>query len=422
MEFSTRTQALASMLKKLIPLIASIILFFVPLSASAQTAPREISFCDVAKDPKSFDGRMIRVRGTMSVGFENFQLYSPDCRDDQSIWVAFGGDVAGVVASTVNDSFRKPGADIKVNDVSYGIQRDQAFYRFYSLISARNGEKAIYKVTATVTGAFFAGIENKRVPGHKSFMGYGHIGCCSLLVITQVSDVESDPPANLLVRGTVSGPDGAPLAGFTVFDEILGGTPHVRQQTTTNARGEFEFFESGTLLGFRDPRYRPVSLAVRPGGDPIHVKLEDAKQSDWIVPACDEVGGSSGRVGFSAMFIIPKKLEAKFYNKDISGDPFYLIGPRGRDIEKTVMHISAEPGLAVDGPDILADSGWSEQRWIKDSAGAAMGIDTRGRKNDGGHWRGVVFPGRASAGYNEDPGKRVSSLDKILDSACVIKQ
>jgi hypothetical protein len=410
------------MLKNLIPPIAFIVLYFVPISARAQTPPREISFCDVANDPKSFDGQMIRVHGSMSVGFENFSLYSKDCKDGQSIWVALGGDVPGVVASTVNDSFRKPGVDIKVNEVSYGIKRDQAFYRFYSLISARHGEKAIYHVTATVTGAFFAGIENKRVPGHKSFMGYGHVGCCSLLIITQVSDVVSDPPANLLVRGSVLGPDGAPLAGFTVFDEILGGSPHVRQQTTTNASGEFEFSESGTLLGFRDPRYRPVSLAVQPGGAPIHVKLEDAKQSDWIIPTCDEAGGSTGRVGFSALFVLPKKLEARFFNNDILGDPFYLIVPRGREIEKTVMSISTEPHLTVDGPDNLADSGWVEQRWIKDSAGAAIGIDTRGRKNDGGRWRTVVFPGRASAGYNQDPGKRVTSLDKIIDSVCVVKQ
>ncbi|MGA8222040.1 MAG: hypothetical protein WB780_10340 [Candidatus Acidiferrales bacterium] len=153
------------MWKYLIPVVSFIALFSVPLSARAQAAPREVSLCDVANDPKSFDGQMIRVRGSMSVGFEDFSLYSRDCKDVRNIWVAFGGDVAGVVASTVNDSFRKPGADIKVNDVSYGIQRDQGFYRFYSLISARNGEKAIYSVTATVTGAFFAGIENKRAGG-----------------------------------------------------------------------------------------------------------------------------------------------------------------------------------------------------------------------------------------------------------------
>jgi hypothetical protein len=40
----------------------------------AQEAPLDVPYCALAQDPASFDGKMIRVRGTLSVGFEDFTL------------------------------------------------------------------------------------------------------------------------------------------------------------------------------------------------------------------------------------------------------------------------------------------------------------------------------------------------------------
>ena len=410
------------MSKKLIPLLPFILLFLNARLARAQVTPQEVSFCDLVKDPGSFDGKTIRVRGTLSVHFEDFSLVSKDCKTQQEIWLVFGGDVPGLVPSTVNDNSRKPGADIKVNGVSYGVKKDENFRRLYALIAARRGGKPRYSVTATLTGAFFAGRENTSATGEHVYIGYGHLGCCSLFVITQVSDVESDPPANLNVRGTVLGPDGRPLKGFPVVDEIVGGSPPESQQTTTDGRGDFEFSDSGRLLRFEDPRYRPVAMAVEPGHAAVHVRLEDPRRTDWVIPSCEQVGGAAGRVGFSVLFALPSDLEFSPFNDE--GRRSYIISPRGEDMTQAEfwLSISTELDQPIDEPSDF--SGWAKQRWIKDSTGAIIGIDTWGGENHGGHWRTAIFLGHDGAGYDLSPRnrKRVSSLDRIIDSACIAKR
>ncbi len=270
--------------------LTAIVLCLFAQSISAQVVPEEVSFCQLAKSPEEFDGKTIRVRGTLSVNFEDFTLYARDCKTNQWIWLTFGGDVPGIVVSMANDNFRKPGKDLEVNGVSYGIKKDENFRRLYALIAARRGEKPAYTVTATLTGAFLAGQETKAGDGKTtSFSGYGHLGCCSLLVITQVSDVSSVPPADLNVRGRVLGPDGNPMKGFAVVNEVQGGTPPQRQGTTTDEKGKFAFSDAGQLLRFEDPHFRPVARYLEPGSGAVLVRLEESKGSDWAVPSCDRV-------------------------------------------------------------------------------------------------------------------------------------
>ncbi len=83
-----------------------------PRLAAVQAGPIDVPGCDLAKNPATFDGKLIRVHGTLSVRFEDFSLDIPNCNTRQGIWLAFGGDVPGIVASTVNDIARKPGSDI----------------------------------------------------------------------------------------------------------------------------------------------------------------------------------------------------------------------------------------------------------------------------------------------------------------------
>jgi len=195
----------------------------------------EVAGCNLARNPKAFDGKMIRVRETLNVHFEDFSLGIRNCDTQQSIWLAFGGDVPGIVASTANDSFRKRGSDIKVNGVSYGIKKDDSFRKLYALIAARHGDNPDYSVTATLSGMFFAGEESRTAKGAVDFVGYGHLGCCALFVITQVSEVESVPPSNLNLRGVLIGADGKPVEGLTVFDDVLGvHLPSVRKLSRTN--------------------------------------------------------------------------------------------------------------------------------------------------------------------------------------------
>jgi hypothetical protein len=405
------------MLKSLLRFAALAGLLCVPRWAYAQEAPVELSECDLARNPKAFDQKMIRVRGTLNVYFEDFSLGIRNCDSKQGIWLAFAGDVPGIVASTVNDTFRKPGSIIKVNGVSYAIKKDDNFRELYALIAARHGDKPDYKVSATLTGMFLAGQENRTVKGTVDFVGYGHLGCCSLLVITEVSEVESVPPANLNLRGVLIGVDGKPVEGFTVIDDVLGGIPPERQKTVTNKQGEFAFSNSGQQLRFENPNYRPLALTVEPGGAPIRVRLQDAKQSDWVIPACREVG-SSGRIGFSVLFALPKTMESSpFKSEDMQS---IFVYPRGGEQTSAELIISSSTEEITDAADSL-DSERFEERWAKDSAGNVIGMDARGHTKHGGYWRTAIFSGRDTAGYRLLRGKKPNALDQIIDSACIAK-
>ena len=408
--------------KLAIPLFFTFItVFLAPSTVRAQGTPQVLSFCDLATSPKSFDGKMIRVRGTLSVYFEDFSLVGDHCDAHQGIWLAFGGDVPGIAPSTANDNFRKPNVDVKVSGASYGIKKDENFRRLYALIAARHGDKPVFRVTATLTGAFFAGEEHKLPNGQSDFEGYGHLGCCSLLVITEVSYVESVPSANLNIRGTVIDPDGRPVKGFVVFDDVLGGSPPERQHTSTDEKGNFEFSDSGQLLRFENPSYRPLALPVEPGGARVRVKLEDAKRSDWMIPPCGELKEVAGRIGFSVQFALPTTMQSRPFDED---DFSYFVSSCGGapDTAEPDLFISTIPDQEPKEQIDFVDSKWSEQRWIKDSSGAVIGIDAKGRLKRGGSWRKVFFWRGDFAGYDER-GLRakspISVLDAIINSACI---
>jgi hypothetical protein len=71
-------------------------------------------------------------------------------------------------------------------------------------------------VTATLTGTFLAGNRKLQGNGRSPFPGYGHLGCCFLLVISRVDTADADPAPQLRVLGTVKDAAGAPVSGVDV--------------------------------------------------------------------------------------------------------------------------------------------------------------------------------------------------------------
>lgn len=383
----------------------------------AQEAPVEVTACELAKNPGSFDKKAIRVRAGLSVHFEDFSLSIPDCDSHRWIWLAFGGDVPGIVSSMANDNVRTPGKDVTVEGVPFGIKKDDDFRKLYALIAAGGQDHPKYRATATMTGRFFAGEGQKNADGTISYRGYGHFGCCSLFLITVVSDVESIPPANLHLHGTVVGPDGKPMEGLTVIDDILGGSPPERQQVATNARGEFEFAISGEQLRIEDPRYRPVALQVEPGGPAIQIELEEAKLSDWHIPVCAE-NDLDHRTGFSVLFRIPATMDSSLSEfEDGKSD---IVFPRGKDALAAELFISSFADNRIDDFESPSNEQF-RQRWVKDRSNNVIGIDSRGWEPIHGGWRTVRFR-RESVSYSFDKPTRHKILDQIIDSACIAKR
>ena len=172
-------------------------------------------------------------------------------------------------------------------------------------------------------------------------------------------------------------------------------------------------------LRFENPRYRPKALVVEPGGAPIHVTLEDAKQSDWLVASCEESGSHGGRVGFSVLFAVPANMETRPFNE--GNDHSYFIHPRAGSPDAVDLVITTNSDRTEDSDSFIHSASF-EHRWIKNKQGAVVGLDSRGKMIDGGSWRTASFLEHDSISYLFFRRKDTTPLDKIIDSACLAKK
>ena len=160
---------------------------------------QDVTLCELRQHASEFNHKLVRVRGTADLAFETFVQYDPACKDanSTSVWLTFGGDVTDIAVYCCGDHSREPGRNIKIEGESVSLLKDPAFDQFYKLLRASrnrmpNGERCtgdchLYSVTATLTGFFLAEKNTE-----KEHTGYGHLGCCSLLVIQQVTDLSAE--------------------------------------------------------------------------------------------------------------------------------------------------------------------------------------------------------------------------------------
>lgn len=189
---------------------AALLLFTVLCSAFCfAELPARVTLCELYQNAPKYDKQVVEVRGRVGFGFEDFTLNPVDCKvEDASVydgwptvWLEFGGDVEAPITYCCGSHERKQGVDIEVEELRIPIRKDIEFQRFVRLVSAKrkyapNGKECgescyFFAVTATITGRFFAGERFDRTDGKHFFQGYGHLGCCSLLVIQSVKDTET---------------------------------------------------------------------------------------------------------------------------------------------------------------------------------------------------------------------------------------
>ena len=167
---------------------------------AVQTTP-----CELAADPAAYDRKFVTVRSPVLIEFEG-SGFDVNCKngDSNGIWITFGGDVEMPIVYCCGDHTRKKGVTVSVEGIEVPLRKDDEFKRFFRLLTAERktaptGVPCFYdcyqnRVTATLTGQFFAGeARNRPSDGKVSYWGYGHMGCCSLFVIQRVSEVDSEP-------------------------------------------------------------------------------------------------------------------------------------------------------------------------------------------------------------------------------------
>ncbi len=155
--------------------------------------------------------KLVRVRGRVSIAFEEFSLDSTECGASASVpgstpvWLNYGGDEGAPTVYCCGDHSRKPGDLPEYQGKPIPLFRDDQLVEFSRRITAQRlvrpdgltchgRECYFYDVTVTITGHFLA-VQKTKEGG---WVGYGHLGCCHSLFIEKVSDVEArrtDVPA-----------------------------------------------------------------------------------------------------------------------------------------------------------------------------------------------------------------------------------
>jgi len=143
-----------------------------------------VSLCQLLSDPAAFNHKLIQISGQIWRGFEEFTISDENCNNGNTVWLELGGNQGSEVMYCCNvpvDPERpKP---LVVEGIETTIVRDKLFRRFQELTKRRGTARA------TVVGRYFSG-EQQTLPGGTFWMGYGHMGMASLLVIQQVVAVD----------------------------------------------------------------------------------------------------------------------------------------------------------------------------------------------------------------------------------------
>jgi len=172
-------------------------LLAIPISSYGSDSAT-LSPCDLMNNPAKYNKQTIQVRGRVLVAFENFSLATSECDGEGKrwIWLTYGGDEPTPIMSTVNDQERRPGSAPSVDGKPVLLRRNKSLELFKNRLAAqrigRPGENScydracyLYDVTATITGVFLAAPKDFRRGG------YGHLGCCHLLIIQAVDALDA---------------------------------------------------------------------------------------------------------------------------------------------------------------------------------------------------------------------------------------
>lgn len=161
----------------------------VPTSQTAQkqgSEPEKVNICQLKNDPAAYNHKLIQVTGFVSHGFEDFTLFDPSCVSRPAVWLEYGGTVvSGTMYCCGVTAARSRPEQLIVEDIPITLVDDERFREFDKLLH-RPPDSVVH---ATIVGRFFSG-EQIEYPAGKSWGGYGHMGCCSLLAIQQVVSVD----------------------------------------------------------------------------------------------------------------------------------------------------------------------------------------------------------------------------------------
>jgi len=175
-------------------------------STQSTEIPEEITICQLSQDPGKYNRKLVKVSGFLSHGFEESGLFDSTCDSRYSIWFEYGGsETTGTMYCCGVTAERKRPQPIVVEGFEIPLVVDDNFRNLDKGLNEPTRSDSI--VHATVIGRFFSGEKTTVADGRTAWLGYGHLGCCSLMVIQQVVQVDAQDRKDLDYGATADHPD-----------------------------------------------------------------------------------------------------------------------------------------------------------------------------------------------------------------------
>jgi hypothetical protein len=166
----------------------------------------DTTVCAVLKNPASFDGKTVRIKGTAVAGFDQFVVNDGDCGEAvNGIWLAYppgakakSGPIAMVELEPANNFAGKVAPEARP---AVSLTRDKAFKQFDSLLAQRHDQSGgvclgcpRYQVQATLVGRLdavaTAGVQRDASGKIVGLDGFGNLNAYpARLVLESVADV-----------------------------------------------------------------------------------------------------------------------------------------------------------------------------------------------------------------------------------------
>lgn len=184
-----------------------LIALFVGASACLlQAQVKDTTVCAILKNPVAFNGKMVRIKGTVSAGFDQFIVRGPNCGQKvDGIWLAYPKGTKGKAGPDalleLQPAHNFKGKYTAPERTPVRLNKDKAFKNFDKLLSKEHHKGANmcmgcrdYEVSATLVGRLdgVADASLKRDSSGKivGFGGFGNLNAYpARLVLQSVSNV-----------------------------------------------------------------------------------------------------------------------------------------------------------------------------------------------------------------------------------------
>lgn len=202
-------------------------LFVCACACASQAQVVDTTVCDVLKNPASFNGKMVRVKGTISVGLDQFIIRGPECGQQvDGIWLAYPEGTKGKAGPDamleLQPAHNFAGKYAPPTRTAVTLEKDKAFKQFDSLLAEVHKGPYMclgcrrYQVTATLVGRL-DGVADASLQRDASgkIIGFGGFGNMNVyparLVLQSVSDVTPNAidysKADALAKGNMPAPE-----------------------------------------------------------------------------------------------------------------------------------------------------------------------------------------------------------------------